>query len=120
VSSTVKNIRNIVIVLALAAIVAVVPGGGTGANVVLQAVSVIFLAALAWVGAIYYREHRISLLALGNVRRAVLYGSIAALAVTLTATDRLWHTSAGSVAWLVLMGGSLYAGGTVLWSMRRL
>jgi hypothetical protein len=120
VSSTVKNVRNVAIVLALAAIVAVVPGGGTGANVVLQAVSVIFLAALAWVAAIYYREHRISLLALGDVRRAVLYGAIAALAVTLTATDRLWHTSAGSVAWLVLMGGSLYAGGTVLWSMRRL
>jgi hypothetical protein len=119
VSSTVKNIRNIVIVLALAAIVAVVPGGGTGANVVLQAVSVIFLGALAWVAAIYYREHRISLLALGDARRAVLYGSIAALAVTLTATDRLWHTSAGSVAWLVLIGGSLYAGGTVLWSARR-
>ena len=31
-----------------AAIVAVVPGGGTGADVVLQAVSVIFLGALAW------------------------------------------------------------------------
>ena len=42
-----------------------------------------------------------------------------ALAVTLTATDRLWQTSAGSVAWLVLMGASLYAGGSVLWSMRR-
>ena len=118
-SSTVKNIRNVAIVLALAAIVAVVPGGGTGANVVLQAVSVIFLAALAWVAAIYYRENRISLLALGDARRALLYGSIAALAVTLTATDRLWNTSAGSVAWLVLMGGSLYVGGTVLWSMRR-
>jgi hypothetical protein len=119
VSETVKHVRNIAIVLALAAIVAVVPGGGTGANVVLQAVSVIFLAALAWVAAIYYREHRISLLALGDARRAILCGAIAALAVTLTATDRLWHTSAGSVAWLLLMGGSLYAGGAVLWSARR-
>ncbi|MFZ0387366.1 MAG: hypothetical protein WAL22_17015 [Solirubrobacteraceae bacterium] len=118
-SSTVKHVRNIAIVLALAAIVAVVPGGGTGADVVLQAVSVIFLGALAWVAAIYYREHRISLLALGAARRAVLYGALAALAVTLTATDRLWHTSAGSVAWLVLMGASLYAGGSVLWSARR-
>jgi drug/metabolite transporter (DMT)-like permease len=118
-SSTVKHVRNVAIVLALAAIVAVVPGGGTGADVVLQAVSVIFLGALAWVAAIYYREHRISLLALGTARRAVLYGALAALAVTLTATDRLWHTSAGSVAWLVLMGASLYAGGSVLWSARR-
>jgi len=119
VSSRVKHARNIAIVLALAAIVAIVPGGGTGANVVLQAVSVIFLGALAWVAAVYYREHRTSLLSFGDARRAVLYGAIAALAVTLTATDRLWHTSAGSVAWLVLMGASLYAGGAVLWSARR-
>ena len=118
-SGTLKHVRNIAIVLALAAIVAIVPGGGTGADVVLQAVSVIFLAALVWVAAIYYRENRITLLSLGNARRAVLYGAIAALAVTLTATDRLWQTSAGSVAWLVLMGASLYAGGAVLWSMRR-
>jgi hypothetical protein len=119
VSSTAIHVRNIVIVLALAAIVAIVPGGGTGANVVLQAVSVIFLAALAWVAVIYYREHRMSLLSFGDARRAVLFGALAALAVTLTATDRLWHTSAGSVAWLVLMGASLYAGGAVLWSARR-
>jgi drug/metabolite transporter (DMT)-like permease len=118
-SSTVKNVRNVAIVLALAAIVSIVPGGGTGADVVLQTVSVVFLAALAWVAGIYYRENRITLLSLGDARRAVLYGSIAALAVTLTATDRLWHTSAGSVAWLVLMGAALYAGGAVLWSMRR-
>jgi len=119
VSDTLKHIRNVAIVFALAAIVAVVPGGGTGANVVLQAVSVIFLAALAWVAGVYYREHRTTLFSLGDVRRGVLYGSVAALAVTLTATDRLWHTSAGRVAWLVLMGASLYAGGAVLWSARR-
>lgn len=118
-SDTLKHTRNVAIVLALAAIVAVVPGGGTGANVVLQAVSVVFLAALAWVAAIYYREHRMTLESLGDVRRGVLYGAVAALAVTLTATDRLWNTSPGRVAWLVLMGASLYAGGAVLWSARR-
>ena len=47
--------------LAIAAMVAILPGGGTGANVVLHAVSLIFLAALAWVAAIIYREHRSSL-----------------------------------------------------------
>jgi drug/metabolite transporter (DMT)-like permease len=119
VSGTLKHVRNVAIVFALAAIVAIVPGGGTGADVVLQAVSVIFLAALVWVAAIYYRENRVTLMSLGNARRAVLYGAIAVLAVTLTATNRLWQTSAGSVAWLVLMGAALYAGGAVLWSMRR-
>jgi thiamine transporter ThiT len=55
VSTTLKNVRNVAIVLALAAIVSIVPGGGTGADVVLQTVSVVFLAALAWVAGIYYR-----------------------------------------------------------------
>ncbi len=118
-STNLRHARNIAIILALAAIIAIVPGGGTAAEVVLQTVSVIFLAALAWVAGIYYREHRITLLSLGVPRRAVLYGSLTALAVTLTATDLLWQTSAGRVAWLVLMGAALYAGGSVLWSLRR-
>jgi hypothetical protein len=41
------------------------------------------------------------------------------LAVTLTATHRLWASAGGSIAWLVLVGGAVYVGGTVLWSARR-
>lgn len=111
--------RNIVIVLALAAVVDIVPGGGTGANVVVQAISLIFLGALAWIVALMYREHRNALYSLGDARRAALYASAAVLALSLTATGRLWQSSAGSVAWLVLVAGSLYAGGAVLWSARR-
>ena len=62
--------RNIAIVLALAAIIDLVPGGGTAANVVIQAISLIFLGALAWVVAIMYREHRNALYSLGDSRRA--------------------------------------------------
>ncbi len=43
------NLRNVAIVLALAALVALIPGGGTGANVAIQAVSLAFLASIAWV-----------------------------------------------------------------------
>ena len=111
--------RNIVIILAIAAVIDIVPGGGTAANVVVQAISLIFLGALVWVVALMYREHRNALYSLGDVRRATLYAAVAVLAVTLTATDRLLHTSLGSVAWLVLIAGSLYAGGSVLWSARR-
>ncbi len=41
------------------------------------------------------------------------------LAVTLTATSRLWSTPVGSVAWLVLIAGGIYAGIWVLLSARR-
>jgi multisubunit Na+/H+ antiporter MnhB subunit len=111
--------RNILIVLALAAIVAFAPGGGTGGSVILTAVYLLFLAALGWVGAVMYRERRGSLYLLGDGRRAILYGAIVVLAVTLTATSRLWGSSAGSVAWLVLVGGSIYAIFAIVWAARR-
>ncbi len=115
----VKTARNVVIVLAIAAVVDIVPGGGTAAGVVIQAVSIIFLAALAWVAALSYREHRNTLYSLGDRRRAILYTAVGVLAVTLTATSRLWTSSIGSVAWLVLIAAGIYAGIAVLLSARR-
>ncbi len=113
------NVRNVVIVLAIAAVVALVPGGGTSANVVIQAVSLVFLASILWVGSIMYREHRVAIYSLGDRRRAALYVAAGVLAVTLTATPQLWRTSAGSVAWLVLVGASVYVGASVVWAARK-
>jgi hypothetical protein len=111
--------RNILIIAVLAAMVAILPGGGTGAGVVLTALYLIFLGATIWVAAIMYREHRSSLYLLPESRRALLYIAVAVLAVTLTATHRLWGSPAGSVAWLVLVGASVYAGFAVIWAARR-
>jgi hypothetical protein len=111
--------RNILIILVIAAIVVVVPGGGTGASVVIQAISLAFLACLAWVASIMYRQNRMTLYALGDGRRAVLYGALAVATLTLTATSRLWASSGGSVAWLVLMGAAAYAVFAVVWSARK-
>jgi hypothetical protein len=111
--------RNILIVLAIAALVVLVPGGGTGAGVATQAVSLAFLAALGWFASVMYRQHRVALYSLGDRRRAVLYVAAAVAALTLTGTSRLWHTGPGSVAWLVLLGVAAYAIFAVLWAARR-
>jgi hypothetical protein len=116
---TTAAVRNVLIILALAAVVAIAPGGGIGAHVVIETLSLLFLAALAWVGSIMYREHRGSLYLLGDRRRGLLYGAATVLAVTLTATSRLWATAAGSVAWLVLIGAAVYVGCAVIWAARR-
>ncbi len=113
------NVRNVVIVLAIAAIVALVPGGGTTANVIIQIVSLVFLASIVWIASLMYREHRTTLYSLGDRRRGSLYAAFGVLAVTLTATAQLWRTSAGSVAWLVLVGGAMYVGFAVIWSARK-
>jgi hypothetical protein len=114
-----STVRNIAIIAVLAAMVAILPGGGTGASVVLTAIYLIFLGALVWVATIMYREHRGSLYLLGDGKRALLYGAAGVLAVTLTATQRLWASPAGSIAWLVLVGASIYVGFAVIWAARR-
>jgi hypothetical protein len=113
------NVRNILIVLVIAALIVVIPGGGTGANVATQAVSLVFLAALGWVASVMYRQHRTDLYSLGDGKRAALYAAVAVATVTLTATPRMWHTSAGSVAWLVLIGGATYTAFAIFWAARK-
>jgi hypothetical protein len=114
-----KNVRNVAIVLVLALLVAVLPGGGQGATVAIQAISLAFLGAIGWVAAQMYRQHRVELYSLGDAKRAILYVAIGVAALTLTATSRLWHTGPGEIAWLALLGGSIYAVVAVVWSARR-
>lgn len=111
--------RNVIIILALAAVVAIVPGGGTGASVVSQAVFLAFLAALGWFAMVMYRQHRSTLYSLGDSRRAVLYVAVGVGGVTLTATSRMWASAAGSVAWLVLMAAAIYAVFAIVWAARK-
>jgi hypothetical protein len=111
--------RNIAIVLVIAALVVVLPGGGTGANVALQAASLVFLAALGWFASIQYRQHRTDLYSLGDRRRAILYVAVGVAAVVLTGTSKMWHTGAGSVAWLVLLGAAVYAVVAVVLAARK-
>jgi hypothetical protein len=113
------TVRNIVIVLVIAALVVALPGGGTGANVALQAVSLLFLGSIAWIASRLYREHRVALYSLGDARRATLYGAIGVVVLTLTATQRLWDTGTGEIVWFALLGGSAYAAFAVIWSARK-
>jgi hypothetical protein len=116
---TLATARNILIVLAIAALVAFIPGGGTGASVVLQGVYLVFLATLGWFASVMYRQHRATLYALGERRRVILYFALAVGAVVLTGTSLMWQTSAGSVAWLVLLGAAVYAVIAVFWTARK-
>ncbi|MGB0095111.1 MAG: hypothetical protein WBP81_21565 [Solirubrobacteraceae bacterium] len=112
-------VRNISIVLVIALLVVVVPGGGTGAAVAQQAIYLAFLATMWWFAALLYRQHRLTLYALGDRRRAILYVALGVAFVTLTATARLWSTSAGTIAWCVLLVAAAYAVFAIIWSARQ-
>jgi hypothetical protein len=113
------NVRNVAIIFILAALVVLIPGGGTGANVTLQAASLAFLASISWVAFRLYREHRVALYSLGDSRRAILYVAVGVAAVVFTASHRMFATGAGSIAWIALIGGCAYAVFAVIWSARK-
>ena len=103
--------RNVAIVLALAAVVHFVPGGGDAAAVVGAVLSTLILASFVAFGARWYLEHRLDLDSLGERWRLVLYGSIALIVFAMAARDRLLDTGGGAVAWfacLVAAGFGLY------------
>jgi hypothetical protein len=104
-----ENIRNVAIVLLLAAVVDVVPGGGPAATFLIQLISLAFLGAIAWVASRLYREHRTGLYSLGDRRRAVVYVAAGVATLTFTASSRLFHTGIGSLVWLLLLAACAFA-----------
>jgi hypothetical protein len=100
--------RNVLIILALAAVVMLVPGGGNASAAILQALLIAMLVAIAWFGVRLYREHRTDIYALGDRNRGILYASAGLVALTVTATDRLWSTGPGTVVWIALVALACY------------
>ena len=107
--------RNILIVLVLAAVAAA--AGGVDRAVVFQFVSLLFLAAIGWVASRLYREHRVALYSLGDRRRAILYVALGVGTLTLSAS-RLTSSPGGTVVWLLLLAGALFAIYTIFRSSR--
>ena len=102
-----RNAVNVAIVLALAAVIAFLPGFGLAAGMFVWLVVILFWSTLAWFASRLYRQYRDDLFALGDGTRAVLYVSVAILVVTVSATARLWETPAGLFAWFALVGGAI-------------
>jgi hypothetical protein len=101
--------RNIAIIALVALAVVVVPGGGETADTIVAIISLAFLAAIAWLVQRLYVENRLTLWSLSTGLRALLYGAVAVAFMTLVATDRLWDSGAGTVAWFALLGGAAFA-----------
>jgi hypothetical protein len=99
-----KTALNVAIVLALAAAVAFLPGGGRVANTFGTILGVAFAAGLAYAGLWFYRQHRVDIYALGEHRRALSYGALGVGAITLAAKTRMWETGFGELVWFVLLG----------------
>jgi hypothetical protein len=104
-----KNARNAAIVLAIAAAVYFIPGGGQVANTFEAVLLIGFGLGIGYLGLRVYREHRVALHGLGDRHRALLYGALALGAFALCARERMWESGLGELAWFVLIGFVVYA-----------
>jgi hypothetical protein len=104
-----RHVRNVAIIMLRALGVAFVPGGGNAANTVLTALTMGFLVALAAFVYQLGRQNQLTLTALSDSRRALLYGALGLIALLIAGTDEFFNTGGGTLAWIVLLGVSVAA-----------
>lgn len=104
-----RAVRNIAIILLVAVPVAFAPGGGNAAGAVLTALTMGFLAGIAWLAYTLERQNQLTLATLSDGRRAILYGALGLIALLIVGTDELLDTGGGTLAWILLMGAAIAA-----------
>ena len=102
-------LRNVAIILALAAVVDFLPGGGAAAATVMAALTLIFLAAIAWFAYRLYREQQLTLATLTDPQKAGLFGALGGIALLVVAYDEFRSWTGGLVLWIALMAGCVAA-----------
>lgn len=104
-----KSLRNVLIIVGIAAAVAFLPGGQSSAGLVGAVLGAGVLALIVLILGRLYRENRVEVFSLGDRYRAVFYGSLAVGVFAMAARERLFGSDAGTLIWVVLMAGT--AGG---------
>jgi hypothetical protein len=102
-----QTARNVAIILLLALVVAVVPGGGAAADTILAALSIAFLAAIAWFAFRLYRDQEFTLATMTDGRRAILFGAVGAIVLLIVGYEEFRDFEGGVLVWLALMAGAI-------------
>jgi hypothetical protein len=107
IAAVLQNLRNIAIILALAAAVDFLPGGGNAAAAVLTALTMCFLAAIAWLLYRVYHEQQLTLATLTDAKKAGLFGAVGGIALLTVAYDDFRSMTGGILLWIALVAGCL-------------
>lgn len=99
--------RNILIIAVLALGVAFLPNGGNFADAVLTAISMAFLAGIAWTVYRLQYTFRTKLFGLPESRRVILYSAFGLMVLLIAGADKMFGTGLGTLAWLLLMASAL-------------
>ncbi len=104
-----RILRNAAIVMLLAAVVAFAPAGGNAANAILTAITMGFLAGIAWTVFVLSRQNQLTLATLSDGRRAMLYGGLGLIALLIAGSDEMFASGGGTLAWILLLGAAVAA-----------
>src|SRR5271165_6580278 len=113
------------IILAIAAAVYFIPGGGRAAETFAAALWVVFGVGAGFLGLRMYREYHVTLYGLGDRHRGLLYGAVALGFFLWAVRSRLWYAlevrggaeivqvhrwgGLGEVLWFALAGLVVYS-----------
>ena len=93
------------LVLVIALLFTVAPGGGSTLNVLVAILSIGFFVAIALLGYRLYRENSFTLESLSDLQRGVLYSSIGGAFLVFAAAERMFGWGGGGgVIWIALLG----------------
>lgn len=104
-----RTLRNVAIVMLLALLVAFAPAGGNAADAVLTAITMGFLAGIAWTVFVLSRQNQLTLAALSDGSRAILYAALGLIALLIAGSDELFSSGGGTLVWILLLGASIAA-----------
>ena len=92
------------VVMLVALVIVVLPGGGNVLDVLLTLLSITFLAAIALLGYRLFRQYRFDIETLDPNVRLTMYGSIGLAIITFVATNRLFDAGGlGVLLWFALL-----------------
>jgi hypothetical protein len=102
-----RTARNVAIVMVLALGVAFLPGGGNAADTVFTALTMGFMAGIAWLLYTLSRQNQLTLATLDDRRRGLLYGAFGTIAFLIAGSDTMFSSGGGTLLWILLLGASL-------------
>lgn len=107
-----RTARNVAIVMVLALGVAFLPGGGNAADTVFVAMTMGFLAGIAWLIYTLSRQNQLTLATLDDRRRGLLYGGFGMLVFVIAGYEKLNDSGGGTLLAVVLAVASV---GAIWW-----
>ncbi len=104
-----RQARNILIIAVLALGVAFLPRGSDVAAAILALISMAFLGALSYAVYQAYRANSLTVLALPESRRLVLFAAVGLIVLLIAGTSQMFSTGLGTLAWILLLGSAVVA-----------